>query len=464
MFDLVDDTIVAVASPPGTALRGIVRCAGPMAISLAKKTFSAMSERPIGEYSGYSRVRGLVHIDSNCDVPGELYLFRAPRSYTRQHSVEFHLPGSPVVLGMLVERLLELGARAAQPGEFTARAFLSGALDLVSAEAVAAVIRSRSDAQLRAAHRLSEGEFTQRIDTVLEHVAELVALVEADIDFSEEPIEFITPGGLTSRLNDVESSLRSLLNASDSAERADVLPRILLVGRSNVGKSTLMNAMSGIDRAICSPVAGTTRDLLSAPVRLACGEAILLDAAGVDAEMERIGAAAAAQTLAAATEVDLLCCVVDLTSDQTAPIALECRLPHVVVGNKADLLDDASIETRMRQLEDSGAGAVCAVSAKTGQGVEACRRLLSDALALPEHQSAGDAVLLTARHRQAVESALASLARCMAEAAELNETIDSADLLAFELREAMEALGSIRGRVMTDDLLGRVFSSFCIGK
>lgn len=464
MFDLMDDTIVAVASPPGMALRGIVRCAGPEAISLAEKVFSPASVNSVAACSGYSRIQGLVHIEAECDVPGELYLFRAPQSYTRQHGVEFHVQGSPVLLGMLVERLMDLGARAAEPGEFTARAFLSGAMDLVRAEAVAAVIRSRSDAQLRAAHRLSNGELTQRIEAVLEEVAELVALVEADIDFAEEPIEFITPSTLTSRLNEIESSLRSLLNASDSTERADVLPRILLVGRSNAGKSTLMNALSGVDRAICSAVAGTTRDLLSAPVRLAHGEAILLDAAGVDAEMERLGTAAAAQTLAAASEVDLLCCVVDLTSDSAAPVALECQSPQVVVGNKTDLLDEASIESRMRQLEDSGVGAVCAVSAKTGEGIEACRRLLADTLAMPENQGAGDAVLLTARHRQAVESALVSLKRCADEAAELNETIDRADLIAFELREAMEALGSISGSVTTDDLLGRVFSSFCIGK
>ena len=189
-----------------------------------------------------------------------------------------------------------------------------------------------------------------------------------------------------------------------------------------------------------------------------------LDAAGVDSEMDRLGVAAAAQTVAAASEADLLCCVIDIASEPAAPVAIEGLLPHVVVGNKTDLLDEASIESRMRQLEGFGLGVACAVSAKTGEGIEACRRLLSDALAMPEHQSAADAVLLTARHRQAVESAMASLSRCMAEASELEETIDSADLIAFELREAMESLGSICGSVTTDDLLGRVFSSFCIGK
>ena len=465
MFDLIDDTIVAIASPPGWAARGIVRSAGPEALSYADRIYTPETGMSVRACSGFSRLGGLVELDADCAVPGELYLFRAPRSYTRQDCVEFHLPGSPVVLGMLVKRLMGLGARPAEPGEFTARAFLAGAMDLVRAESVAAVIRSRSDAQLRAAHRLRQGVLNTRVETELERLAELVALVEADIDFAEEPIEFITPQRLATQLSDVERSLRCLLEASESIERLDALPRILLVGRSNAGKSTLMNALSGVDRAISSAVAGTTRDLLSAPVRLGLGEAILLDAAGVDPDAEGLGASAAAHTLAAASEVDLLCCVVDLSVDPIRPPPMgQVPTPRVLVGSKSDLLDAVMIESRRRVLEQWTAGPVGIVSAKTGEGIDACRRLLADALAGPEHAAAGHTVLLTARHRHAIESAIDSLARCAAPLAGTRETIDCADLVAFELREAIEALGSICGAITTEDLLGRVFSSFCIGK
>jgi tRNA modification GTPase len=369
---------------------------------------------------------------------------------------------------MLVERMIEGGARAAEPGEFTARAFLSGAMDLTQVEAVAAVIRARSDAQLRAAQRLADGRLAGLTDSILDQLAELVALVEADIDFAEEPIEFITPAELRSRLDVICGRLRGLLERAESSERVDVLPRVMLIGEPNAGKSALMNRLTGIDRAICSPVAGTTRDLLSAPVRLGRGEAVLLDAAGVEDGMSGLLREAAAIAADTAKTCDALCLVVDCSREvdrQVIAVGDDAGgIPCVVVANKIDLLDSAAVARCVKSLEAVGRGAVCAVSARTGEGVEACRQLIGDALDLREAVVGGDAVLMTARHREAVEAALGALQRCAEEAGGIDATIDRADILAFELREALESLGSVEGSVTTDDLLGRVFSSFCIGK
>ncbi|MEE9294696.1 MAG: tRNA modification GTPase [Phycisphaerae bacterium] len=468
MFDVIDDTIVAVSSPPGSGPRGIVRCSGPETMALVQRIFAPQSGAKIDTVPGFRRLDGEVELEPGCAVPGEMYLFRAPRSYTRQDCVEFHVPGSPALLAMLVQRLIELGARAAQPGEFSARAFLSGAMDLTKVEAVAALIRSRSDAQLRAARRMMDGRLAETTDRILQQLAQLVALVEADIDFAQEPIEFITPADLKLRLHAIADALRRLIGSAQSTERIDVLPHILLIGRPNAGKSTLMNRLGGMDRSICAPAPGTTRDVLSAPIALDHGEALLLDAAGVDPAAEGLMHKAGKATLETAARVDLLCLVVDLsTYPDNSVLELTASVvgtPCVVVGNKMDLIDDTDRDARIAWLKSAGRGPVCAISAKTGQGVDRCRQLLAEVLHLPETGVGDDVVLITARQCEATETALAAVERCATEASAIGETIDRADILAFELREALESLGTIAGTVTTEDLLSRVFASFCIGK
>jgi tRNA modification GTPase len=369
---------------------------------------------------------------------------------------------------MLLDRLVQLGARHAQAGEFTARALMAGAMDLTQVEAVAGAIHARSDAQLRAARRMASGQLADRIEAATERLGELVALVEADIDFAEEPIDFITPAQLGESLSTLRDELAELARDATSSERIDVLPQILLIGRSNAGKSTLMNRLSGMDRAICSPVAGTTRDLLSAPIRLGRGEAVLLDAAGVDPNMEDLMADAGATTSQTAGHVDLLCVVVDLSREPDDSV-LEFgngspKVPYVVVGNKIDLLDAETIGRRRAWLEKISRGPVCLTSATCGDGLDQCRQLLADALALPDTLVGGDVLVVTVRQREALETSLERIECCISEASEIGETIDRAEIFAFELREALEALGSVVGSVTTEDLLSRVFASFCIGK
>ncbi len=477
MFDLLDDTIVAISSPPGAATRGIVRCSGPDSLRLADLVFSADASDQLNgsggvvdlrSCGGYRRMMGMHAIEADCAVPGEIYLFRAPCSYTRQDSVEFHLPGSPPVLAMLLERLISEGARHAQPGEFTARAFMSGRMDLTQVEGVAGIINARSDAQLRAARAMMSGRLGGRISTMQQEVAEVLALVEADIDFADEPIEFITPKVLRERVVSLADALDALAEEASSSELFHVLPHILLIGRSNAGKSTLMNQLSGVDRSICSPISGTTRDVLGANVNLEGVEAILLDAAGVDPDMQDLMALARDAAMNAARRVDLLCLVVDVGTLPDADVLslrdVAPETPCVVVANKIDLLDDDNRSIVRTWFDAKAPGAFCMVSANTGDGLDGLRRVLSEAIDAPQAGIANNAILLTMRQLEVIGDARDALHRCIDQATGIGQTIDRADTLAFDLRDALESLGAVVGHVTTEDLLGQVFAKFCIGK
>jgi tRNA modification GTPase len=363
---------------------------------------------------------------------------------------------------------MALGAVAAQPGEFTARAFLNGAMDLSEAEAVAGVIRAQSDTQLRASRRMMDGRLAHVISGVRDELAELLALVEADIDFAEEPIEFITPTDLRDRLAAIAERLSRLSSEAKSTERFDQLPRILLLGRPNAGKSSLMNILSGTSRAICAAAAGTTRDILSAPIRLGRGEAILLDAAGVDQSDDEIIAQARMLTLDAAQQVDLVCLVVDLSAaedDAALELVRTLGLVRVVVAaNKCDLLSATEVAHRIRRMEAWNVGPVQRVSARTGAGIDSLRAAWLDALGDDAGTTLGEAMLLSERQRSVIADACEAIQRTMKLSESATETVDYADLAAFELREALDALGSVSGAVTTDDLLARVFANFCIGK
>lgn len=467
MLDRLDEIIVAVSSGPGVGAAGTVRLAGPGALDLAGKVATGLRQ-PLSSMPGGRRTAGRLELQGEGDVPAEFFVFRAPKSFTHQDLVEIHTIGAPALLEAVRHELIRLGASAAQPGEFTARAFVGGAMDLPAAEAVAATIRARTDVQLRAARKMMDGTLAKRLREARDELAEVLALVEADIDFAEEPIEFISPAGLSARLATVTGSLNELLARATPAESIDVLPRILLLGPPNAGKSTLMNRLSGTSRAICAAVAGTTRDLLAAPMRVGRGEAILLDAAGVDESPDEIVRAARSQALTAAEQVDLVCMVIDASSPDLSrylDIATGLDLPSIVVAaNKSDLLSEEAHPEAVKAVASKHSGMVVPVSALTGDGIDQLRRGFASALAGHSATASSGAVLVSERQQAAIADAAASLARGMELAAGAAEMIDCAELLAFELREALDAIGAVTGDVTTEDLLGQVFANFCIGK
>jgi len=468
VIDRLDDTIVAISSAAGFGALGIVRLSGPQALSIADGMIEPVDGQPLASFAGFTQHLTRLRIDADGHLPVRIMLFRAPLSYTRQDLVEFHTIGAPAVLEVVRQCVLARGAIAAMPGEFTARAFLHGAMDLASAEAVAGMIQAQTDTQLRASRRLMDGTLQQRVRSCRDELAELLALVEADIDFAEEPIDFITPEELRRKLTGIDQSLHELCAEPMSLARVQVVPHILLVGPPNAGKSTLMNRLTGTNRAICAAAAGTTRDILSAPVRIGRGEAILLDSAGIDDVADEILLQAQTMTLLEAQRADLCCFVVDAESGVSPGVISALTSKGigrtVVILNKCDLLDHGQIQRMREAAEMYQLGPVCPVSAKTGEGIDTLRSALQEALGRQMGSATGELVLLNDRQRTAIRETSAAIQRAVVLVAGVTATIDCADVLAFELREALDALAAVTGEITTEDLLTQVFANFCIGK
>ena len=456
MFDHLEDTIVAVSSPPGAGARGIIRLSGPRAFELAATLFAAADGPALMDSPGHRRVDGSIRIDGGLSVACEAYTFRAPASYTRQDTIELHTVGSPVLLGMVMRSLLAAGARAAEPGEFTARAFLSGRLDLTQVEAVAAVIQARDDAQLQAANRSMSGACGQVLRGVREDLAELLALIEAEIDFSEEQIRFVEPDRCRAVIS---GAIRQLGRFAGAPAARDLLARVVLAGPPNAGKSTLFNRLSGVERAIAAAVAGTTRDVLSAPAQLGGVEVLLCDTAGLGLAGDALAGQAEAAALRASSDADLLLVVVDPAAYTPGGLdgLLKARAsrPALLVWGKRDLRG---------AVHDSVPGVknVVSVSARTGAGLEELHGAAGAMLrGICEHGAGHESILVSARSTERIHAASAALGR----AAELlKRPANTGELVALEVRSCLDDLAVLLGEVTTEELLGRVFARFCIGK
>ena len=450
------DTIAAISSATGPAVRAVVRISGRNAVAIAQSLSALPCWSPQASLS-IVRFRNLT-------IPAWLYVFRAPRSYTGEDLVEFHVPGNPILVKLLLEELLSRGARAAEPGEFTARAYFSGRLDLTEAEGVAATIAAHSKQELAAARQLLAGELARRLAPAMDLLADTLALVEVGIDFSEEDVSFLSRAQVSDRIDRVDAMLELLLRESVRFERLAHEPTVVLVGRPNAGKSTLLNAMSGNERAVVSPVAGTTRDVLWAHVPLRRGIVRMLDVAGLDAEAsdpaDEIGRQMREHALAAVREADVVVLLIE-SGDIRPPLPLP-RDPDLLVRSKADLTTEAELskvgappQTAKRGQKLFSFMEPFSVSARSGLGMTGLREVL-DGLCFGGAASGGT-LALNVRHVRAIEEARAALGGAMAQGG-------GAELLALDLREALDSLGAVLGRLAPDDLLGRIFSRFCIGK
>lgn len=431
-------TIAAISSSTLPAPRVIVRLSGPDSFSLHRYLAPHASKEP---GAGFARLAL-----RSMSIPATIYRFRSPRSYTGEDLVEFHIPGNPLLAQLLMEELLSNGARAAEPGEFTARAFFNGRLDLAQAEGVALAIAAQSDRELFAARRLLVGELTRRLAPAVEVLADTLALLEAGIDFSEEDISFLDRSEARQRITSTQNLLAALLSESVRCERIASEPRVVLTGRPNAGKSTLLNALAGRVRAGVSPQSGTTRDLIWADVRLARGTVRMIDAAGLEdsdahAEAGSIAAQMRRAALLAIEEADVVVLLIDAIDDR--PRLKLPREAHLVVRSKSDLLP----------------GKPLSLSAITGEGLAAFRAEL-DRRAFGDGGDAGSGIALNARHVDAIQRGIQALDR----AADLLNQPVSDELIALELREALDVLGTVSGRISSDDVLGRIFSTFCVGK
>jgi tRNA modification GTPase len=443
------DTIAAVATPPGAGGVGVIRVSGASSAAIARQLLRRDPEPRHAYYCAFADASG-APIDR-----GLLLYFKAPHSYTGEDVLELQTHGSPVVLRLLVARLIELGARHARPGEYSERAFLNGKLDLAQAEAVADLIASGSEAAARAALRSLDGEFSQRVRALTAAVVRLRVWIEAAIDFPEEEIDFLSAPELRTDLTAVRTDLAALLDAARRGVRlADGL-HVVIVGRPNAGKSSLLNALAASERAIVTEIPGTTRDLVRETVDLDGIALTLVDTAGLReaADIVEMEGIRRARSELARADVAL---VVGDTDDAQANLALLGDVPasavRLIVRNKIDLA--GTPPRRERRGEDVHLW----LSAKTGAGMDLLRAELRNLAGGGD--TAQGACTARARHVAALESARAHLAAAEAALVERN----AGELAAEELRDVQRHLGEITGEFTGDDLLGEIFSSFCIGK
>jgi tRNA modification GTPase len=455
----VSDTIVAAATPPGRGGIAIVRLSGAATPGIAA---TLLGQLPQPRIATTAQVRDR---DGNAIDHGLALYFPAPQSYTGEHVLELHGHGGPVLVEALIRRVLELGARRAQPGEFTQRAYLNGKLDLAQAEAVADLIDAASDAAARAALRSLEGEFSSRVLALSQTLGELRAQVEAAIDFADEEIEVLSDRALGAQLAVATTQLEALRAASRQGRLLTEGMTVVIAGRPNAGKSSLLNRLAGHDAAIVTATPGTTRDLLRERIVLDGMPLHVLDTAGLRAACDAIEAEGIRRARAAMARADRILFVIDAAADPAATGYLEERallppdIPVTVVFNKVDLV------TRGIGPGDQGdAGVVPPVaatirlSALTGEGLDALATHLKACVGF-EPDGAG-ALSARARHLDA----LAQVDAYLAAAARLLTEHNAPELVAEELKRAQQALGDIVGAESSDELLGRIFARFCIGK
>ncbi len=480
-FDM-EDTIAAISTAPAEAQRGILRISGKQALKLVGELFqpedsSKESKTTDSQFSTWTRLYGRMKLTEEIGCPAQLYIFRSPHSYTGQDMAELHLPGAPVLLQMVTESLLAAGARAAEPGEFTARAFLNGRMDLSQAEAVAEVISARSDAQLRGAERLLAGALHQKCAQITSQLADILALLEANIDFTDQDIELASTQQLIEQIQTVQNDLEQLLANSRSWEELTHLPRVVVAGPANAGKSCLTNALLGMDRSIVNSLAGTTRDLLTGPLQLRHGECLLIDSAGLGAVEDLLAKDAQQAAQQAIATCDLLLWVMD-GSDNRSPVQFEadvhfletlnCRSSCLVVINKIDICSDSSSRIRViQQLIHTHAkpvldGEPVSVSALRGDHLDELNQQIEQSLHGGAIECEGQALALTIRQREALQAGIENMRRACRVFSEAESM--AAELAAVELREGLDHLGEISGAVVTEEVLGRIFSRFCVGK
>ncbi len=471
MYDL-GDTIVAVSSPSG-GIRSIIRITGPQTLVICARVFELDTGARIRNSQFAIRhsvvVSGEVRVNDALAIDAHLYLFFAPHSYTGEDLAEIHIHASPGIVEAVVQSLLVRGLRPAEAGEFTARAYLNGKLDLAQAEAVNEVISSSNRLQLEAAERLLSGRLTQVADETHSNLLEVLSLIEAGLDFSSEDIEFIDAQEAAARLNAIQKRLEDLLAGTIRCETLIDLPPVGIAGTPNAGKSSLLNALLGWERSIVSPQPKTTRDVLSGVLTTDRFQCVLFDCAGLVHQpgnlLDELAQHAAVEALQRCSAV-LFC--VDLAkpdvSEDAAIRALIRPKSIVYVATKSDLLSSEEQSRRTQELAGVFRAPFLPVSSKTRHGLADLLQMVEQSIAertAPTSSSLDSASLpaLTARHRQAVTEAIESVRQAIAEVSRGHE-----EVAGMMIRAACQAITQLEQQSLDEQVLDRIFSRFCIGK
>ena len=457
----LEDTIAAISTPLGEGGIGVVRISGKDSVKIADRIFKG--EKPLGKVLSHRASYGeIVDIETG-EVIDEvlLTLFKTPKSYTAEDLVEISCHGGQLVLTRVLEQTLKCGARLAEPGEFTLRAFVNGRIDLSQAEAVAELIRAKTDLGLKLALKHLKGDLSEKINSYRDRLIDMLARLEVEIDFSEEDIEPLDRNKVSEEIESIDKELGNLLATYDEGKILKEGLNVVIVGKPNVGKSSLLNALLKQDRAIVTPIPGTTRDVISEYANLQGIPVRLVDTAGYRISGDTIELEGIRKTKIEMSEADLLLLVID-TSIKVDQEDLDLRgqmkeVKYLTVFNKIDIAPpDLTAQNQKRLMEMS----IVKVSALTGEGLERLKDEMVSASRVLRKNQTQSVVISSLRHKHALSKAKKSLFL----ARESLKKGMSPEFVVLDVRAGLDAIGEVIGKTVTDDILNKIFSEFCIGK
>jgi len=476
----LNDTIVALATPPGVGAIGVIRLSGSEALAIVQKVFGGKN---LTEQPSHTLHFGTIKNDDGQVLDEVLVsVFKGPNSYTGEHTTEVSCHGSPFILQKIIELFIEKGARLAQPGEFTLRAFLNGKMDLSQAEAVADLIASTSEGSHLVAMRQMRGGFSHEIQRLREELLNFASLIELELDFAEEDVEFANRGQLKALVAHIHSLLQSLIRSFKLGNVLKTGVPTVIAGRPNAGKSTLLNALLNEERAIVSPIAGTTRDTVEEVLNIQGVEFRLIDTAGIREAQDQIEAIGVEKTMEKVSQAALLVYVFDVVETKLDEVLSDVAslqregMELLVVCNKMDNLPSYKPEWLLNpsdpaipdfffanhrpvQSPITNHQSLITLSAKNGMNIPYLKEKLYDAV-VSQKVNSESTIVTNARHLEALQKAAASLNDVL-------HGLDSgvtSDFVAMDIRRALSYLGEITGEVGVEDLLGNIFGKFCIGK
>ena len=463
MIANTEDTIAAISTPPGEGGIAVVRISGKSSAAIADKLFQG---KILPSTANSHTVHfGKIIDPKSSDLVDEVLLTAmwAPNSYTAEDVIEISSHGGPLIAQKILRLCLRYGARISQPGEFTQRAFLNGRIDLAQAEAVADMISAKTELSLKTAVNQLGGSLSNAVESLSDKLKNLLALLEAYTDFPEENLDKNSGSRLKTDLEQIKLEIAKLIDSYKAGKILKQGLKVPIVGRPNVGKSSLFNRLLNENRAIVTEIPGTTRDTISEFLNINGLPVQLVDSAGIRQAGDRVEAEGIKRARREIKEADLILALVDLTDDEIIDdlkslIEALSGTDYILLANKADLLDREKIEARMISLSEYN---LMPISARTGEGLDQVKKRIAEtSLSLKNTSAEGENIITNVRHRDALAKALNHLASVETG---LKENI-SYEFLAFDLKNAISSLEDIIGKTTPDDILNRIFSKFCLGK